>query len=413
MTPLLRGLRIVEGSAFVAAPLGGMTLAQLGADVIRFDPIGGGLDVGRWPITETGRSLYWAGLNKGKRSICIDIRRDEGRELVYALIGAPGESAGLFVTNFPARGWLDFETVRASSRSDVVMVNVMGSSDGRSALDYTINCAIGYPLVTGDATRDAPINHVLPAWDTMTGMATAIAVLAAERHRRETGEGQLVRLSLADVALWTVGNLGHIAEVEINGEDRPAYGPYLYGAFGRDFATSDGERIYVVAITPQQWRALVTATEAQAEIEALEARIGASLGDEGERFRQREALADLFGPWIASRSLATVAEVFDAARVCWGRYQSFAQLVAEDPRCSERNPLFQRVEQPGIGAYLMPGLPVDFGAVPRAPVRRAPMLGEHTDAVLAEVLGLPEREIGRLHDAGLVAGPDGERGGGG
>ncbi|HMX23487.1 MAG TPA: CoA transferase, partial [Accumulibacter sp.] len=79
MDGILKGLRVVEGSAFVAAPLGGMTLAQLGADVIRFDPIGGGLDYGRWPLTLDGRhSLFWASLNKGKRSIAVDIRAPRG-----------------------------------------------------------------------------------------------------------------------------------------------------------------------------------------------------------------------------------------------------------------------------------------------------------------------------------------------
>ena len=101
----LAGLRVVEGSAFVAAPLGGMTLAQLGADVIRFDPIGGGLDYGRWPLAPDGRaSLFWAGLNKGKRSIAVDFRNPEGRELLSELITQPGEDRGLFSTNFPAKG---------------------------------------------------------------------------------------------------------------------------------------------------------------------------------------------------------------------------------------------------------------------------------------------------------------------
>ena len=84
---------MIEGSAFVAAPLGGMTLAQLGADVIRFDQIGGGLDAKRWPLAPSGGSLFWAGLNKGKRSIQVDLRSPEGRELVAALVGAPGPAA--------------------------------------------------------------------------------------------------------------------------------------------------------------------------------------------------------------------------------------------------------------------------------------------------------------------------------
>src|SRR5258708_19338320 len=103
---ILAGLRIVEGSAFIAAPLGGMTLAQMGADVIRFDDIKGGLDNDRWPVTRDGRSIYWAGLNKGKRSIAVDLHSPKGRELLAALITAPGEGAGIFTTNMPARGWL-------------------------------------------------------------------------------------------------------------------------------------------------------------------------------------------------------------------------------------------------------------------------------------------------------------------
>ncbi|MCU0627109.1 MAG: CoA transferase, partial [Gemmatimonadaceae bacterium] len=125
MPGILHGLRIVEGSAFVAAPLGGMTLAQLGADVIRFDPLEGGLDARRWPVTASGASLFWAGLNQGKRSIAVDIRTPEGQALVTALICAPGDEAGLFSTNFPARGWLAYEAL-ASQRADLVMVNLTG-----------------------------------------------------------------------------------------------------------------------------------------------------------------------------------------------------------------------------------------------------------------------------------------------
>src|SRR5512144_1559915 len=105
MNRILEGLRIVEGSAFVAAPLCGMTLAQQGAEVIRFDPLQGGLDARRWPLTATGKSLYWVGLNKGKRSIAVDTRSPEGQEIAAALIAASGDGNGIFLTNFPAHGW--------------------------------------------------------------------------------------------------------------------------------------------------------------------------------------------------------------------------------------------------------------------------------------------------------------------
>ena len=96
MKGLLEDLRIVELSAFVAAPLGGMTMAQMGADVIRIDPIGGGIDFRRWPVAPNGMSLYWAGLNKEKRSWALALDRPEGRELARAIITAPGAGGGSF-----------------------------------------------------------------------------------------------------------------------------------------------------------------------------------------------------------------------------------------------------------------------------------------------------------------------------
>jgi 2-methylfumaryl-CoA isomerase len=396
-------MRVVEGSAFVAAPLGGMTLAQLGADVIRFDPIGGGLDWRRWPVTPEGGSLFWAGLNKGKRSVAVDLRSPRGRELLTALITAPGPDAGLFLTNFPAQGWLDYGTLSAR-RPDLVMVVVAGNFDGSSDVDYTVNPATGFAWATGPIGSPEPTNHLLPAWDAVSGTLATTGLLAAERRRRLTGEGRLVRLALSDVAFAMAGNLGNIAEVQVLDRDRERAGNYLYGAFGRDFATADGRRVMVVGLTKRQWRSLVDATGLADDIAALEARLGRSLAGEGARFEAREAIADLVEPWIGARTLAEVREVFDRLDVCWGPYQTFRQAVEEDPRCSPANPMFTDVTQPGIGTYRMPASPLDFGTE-RLPARRAPLLGEHTDEVLAGVLGLSEPEIARLHDAGVVAGP--------
>lgn len=406
MTGILTGMRVVEGSAFVAAPLGGMTLAQLGADVIRFDPIGGGLDANRWPITADGKSLFWAGLNKGKRSIAVDMRSPRGKALLTELITAPGDDAGLFLTNFPAVGWLDFTTL-TSRRPDLIMVNIVGNPDGSSAVDYTVNPAAGFPWTTGPSILSLPVNHLLPAWDAITGTLAATGLLAAERKRRIEGIGRFVRLALADVAFAMVGHLGYIAEVQINKNERSKYGNDLYGAFGRDFATKDGKRVMVVGLTPRQWHSLVAAVgigDACAQVEKL---LGVDLEKEGDRFTARHVIGALLEPWVSSRTLSEVREVFDAHDVCWGPYQTFTELVTTDPRCSSANSMFAAVDQPGIGTYLMPGSPLEFSAIDRVPAAPAPQLGQHTDEILAGVLGLSSTEIGRLHDEGVVAGaPD-------
>jgi 2-methylfumaryl-CoA isomerase len=404
VTGILEGMRVVEGSAFVAAPLGGMTLAQLGANVIRFDPIGGGLDRNRWPVTADGKSLFWAGLNKGKRSIQIDLGSPRGRELVAELVTAPGPDAGLFLTNFPLRGWLDAGAL-ARRRPDLITVNITGNYDGSSAVDYTINPATGFPWATGPRHLSVPFNHLLPAWDAITGTLAATGLLAAERHRRLTGEGQVVRVALSDVALAMVGNLGKIAEVQINRSERPKDGNYLYGAFGRDFSTRDGRRIMIVALTLRQWQSLVAATGLGDAFAACEQVMDVDLAKEGDRFAAREVIGALLKPWATQRTFDQVREIFDAHDVCWGPYWTFTELIENDERCSPANPMFQEVEHPGIGTYLMPSSPLRFDACERLPARRAPLLGEHTDEVLADVLGMTDAEIGRLYESGVVGGP--------
>lgn len=404
MQGILNGMRVVEGTAFVAAPSGGMTLAQLGADVIRFDPIGGSLDYGRWPLTKDGKSLCWAGLNKGKRSLCVDFRDPRGQELLTSLICAPGEDAGIFSTNFPARGWLSYNALK-KHREDLIMVNLTGRRDGGSEVDYTVNPQVGYPLLTGSADTPEPVNHVLPAWDFISGQMIALSVLAAERHRRLTGQGQLVQIALKDVALAVLGHFGMIGEVMINDVDRPKYGNYLYGAFGRDFETKDGRRVMVIGLTPLQWKCLCKATELGDEFMAIGRRLNLDMAVEGDRFQARKEIAAALEPWFRARNLNEVRRIFDEHRVTWGPYRTVRETIESDPDCSLDNPTFEMLNQPGIGNYLMPGTPLNFGEVERLPVRPAPRLGEHTDEILLDILGLSETEVGTLHDEGIVAGP--------
>ncbi len=404
MYDLLQGLRIVEGSAFVAAPLGGMTLGQLGADVIRFDALEGGLDYRRWPVTKNGDSLYWAGLNKGKRSFRVDIQSPRGRELVQALITAPGPEGGIFLTNLPARGWLGYEML-STLRADLILLNVLGSRTGTPQVDYTVNASVGFPQVTGPEDRDGPVNNVLPAWDIATGMAAAIGLLAAERRRARTGEGGLIRLPLLDVALWATATLGYVGEAVVNGQDRARVGNHIYGTFGRDFRTADGSDVMVCLFTARNLRGIAEATGLGPAFDRIEAAHGADLNDEAARWRLREDIAAAIEPWIAVRPLASVAEAFDAHGVLWGPYRTFREM-AFDAELVRENPLFERIEQPGMGIWPVPGTPLDFAGLAREQPRPAPCLGEHTDEILASILRLPDAEIGRLHDDGVVRGPD-------
>lgn len=403
MYELLKGVRVIEGASFIAAPYCALSLAQLGAEVIRFDTIGGGPDFHRWPRVEGGGSFYWEGLNKGKKSVALNLSDPRGRELAVALITATGEGAGLFVTNYPAESFLAHAHL-AALRPDLITARVMGRADGGNAVDYTINCAVGLPMMTGPMDRSQePVNHVLPAWDLMAGATAAMAVLAALRDRAASGRGHEIRVPLSDIAAATMGTLGQIAEVAVSGQDRPKTGNDLFGAFGRDFTTADGRRIMIVALTARQWSGLVRALGITEAVVGLEAELGVSFAkDEGVRYLHRERLNPLVAEAVARQPFAALTARLDEAGACWGPYRTLSDALENDPMFSADNPLFAPVAHTSGHTYPTPGYPATFTAFERATPRRAPVLGEHTEQVLAEVLSLPSAAIAALHDSGVV-----------
>ncbi|MFI7123070.1 CoA transferase [Amycolatopsis sp. NPDC049868] len=402
MTRPMTGTHIVECASFVAGPTGGMTLAQLGADVIRVDPIGGGSDHFRWPVAPTGESYYWASLNKGKRSVAIDLRSQEGRELVLALATAAGPDRGVLIDNVVGRPWLAHERL-AARRSDVIHVRVQGYPDGRPAVDYTVNAETGVPRITGGDDWAAPVNHVLPAWDLVAGLSVATGVLAALNQRARTGAGAYVELALSDVALAGVANLGWLSEAADRHGERPRHGNHVYGSFGVDFACRDDTRVMVVALTDGQWRALQSATGTAEVFAALEQALNADLRDEAERYRLRETIEAVLRPWFAARDLDEVGKELDAARVLWGRYRGMADLVADHRE--QLHEVLADLRLPGGGSAITARSPLRFSGE-RGPAGVCPVLGGDTDSVLAEVLGLTAAELGGLHDRRVIATPD-------
>lgn len=395
MYDLLTGLSVIEASSFVASPTAGLYCAQMGAEVIRVDQIGGGPDFRRWPVTPDNSSLYWENLNRAKKSVALDLSRTEGRELLQALVRATGQ----VITNFPARGFMAHDTLSAA-RAELITVRVMGWADGSPALDYTVNNAVGYPLLTGDGP--GPVNHVLPAWDLLTGAYAAFALLAALRRRESTGLGGEVRIPLSDVAIGTVANLGSLAEVMMTGADRPRLGNTVFGLFGRDFLTRDGERTMIVVVTHRQWGNLLSALGLGEAVAALEAARGVSFAhDDGLRYTHRDALFPLFEAAIGARDHADLAAAFDAGGIVHSAYRTMHAAV-HDPALVAANPIFGAAPNPSGMDYPAAGAFATLPQAERGSPRPAPRNGEHTVEVLAERLALPSGEIARLIDAGIA-----------
>ncbi|RRO16927.1 2-methylfumaryl-CoA isomerase [Saccharopolyspora rhizosphaerae] len=402
----LAGLRVVEMSSFVATPLCGTVLAQLGAEVVRVEPLDGAPDRTRWPLTDDGVSLYWNGLNPGKRAIAVDLTQEEGRRLVSDLVVSGGPSGGIVVSNNERWAELGYEALRAR-RPDVVHAVLTGRHDGGTAVDYTVHAASGFPLVSGPEDHDGPVNSVVPAWDLSAGYQLAIALLAAERRRARTGEGSEIRIALEDVAFAGAGLLGYLAEAQVRpSEPREPTGNYVYGTFGRDFTTADGDRFMVVALTPRQWKDLLRVTGLEEAVSALARALGTDFFDEGERFRHRTVLAGLISAWFEQHSTAHVTEALAETRVLWSQYRTFTDLAADDARALRELPLFSTVDQPGVGSLVAPGSPLVVDGR-RATPSPAPRIGQDTGSVLADALGIDAEKLNDLAERGVIgtAGP--------
>ena len=410
MYPLLSGLSIIEVSSFVASPTAGLYCAQMGAEVIRVDHKAGGLDYDRYMLTREGRSLSWENLNRAKKSVALDLQSPQGRELLVELVRRTGQ----LITNLPVDSFLSHAKL-AEGRADLVSVRIMGWHDGRQAMDFTVNAASGYPLMNGPADWDPgpdglgapPVNQVLPAWDFITGAYCAFALLAGLRHRDATGEGSELRVPLGDVAIGTMANSGAMAEMLYRGGDRERLGNAIWGAFGRDFLSRDGQRFMVAALTPKQWRGLVEAFEVADEIAALEQRLGVDFGSgDRPRFEHREALFAVFQSAAGKHDYANLAERLGKAGATFERYRTMHE-AANDRSLVADNPLFgPSPANPSGFAYPAARSFANDPARKRGNPRPAPYLGEHSEEVLVERLGMGSGEIARLIDAGVVGTSD-------
>lgn len=403
MYGILNGLRVIEASSFVASPSAGLYLAQLGAEVIRVDTIGGGPDYNRWPKSNEGVSFYWEGLNKGKKSITVNIGTDQGKSLLQDLACAPGENGGILLTNFPQAGFLSYKTL-AEKRADIIVARVMGQSNGGPALDYTVNCALGYPLMTGpqSLSDDEPVNHVLPAWDLLAGAYAAFSLLAADKHRVATGEGGEYKIPLTDIGVTAMANMGQLAEVLYQDGNRSRHGNELYGAFGKDFKTADGKRMMIMAITSRQWRGLLSVLEIEQQVSKIESTRGVTFAkDEGVRYQHCDALYPLIESRVCLRQAAELQSALDAVGGCWGEYQTMRE-AADDEDLVKNNPIFTEIKNPSDFTYPTPGSALTITDHKRGTATVAPHLGQHSESVLQSVLGMDRDKVSDLVSQGVV-----------
>ena len=227
--------------------------------------------------------------------------------------------------------------------------------------------------------------------------------MAALHHRGATGAGSEVRLPLGDVMIGTVANSGALAEMLYRGGDRPRLGNAIWGALGRDFVSRDGKRFMVAVLTAKQWHAMVEALEIAGPIAALEEETGVAFAaSDHNRFVHRDTLFAIVQEAAEKRDYADLAERLTRAGATFERYRTMHEAVT-DPVLVADNPLFGPAPtNPSGFAYPAPRSMAHLGGEDRGDPAPAPYLGQHSEEVLAERLGLASGTIGDLIDRGVV-----------
>jgi crotonobetainyl-CoA:carnitine CoA-transferase CaiB-like acyl-CoA transferase len=397
--PPLSGTRILSFSSFGAGPWATMLLADLGAEVIKIeDPHSGG-DTARSvpPLAEglRGDSLYFQSLNRNKRSLALDVARPEGQALFHRLVRRADAVYNNLRGDLPRRLGLDYAALGPiNPRIVCASCSGFGRSSSRASepgYDFIVQALAGYMSLTGEPGTP-PARCGVSVVDFSAGLVSAIGLLAALLRARETGRGGDVETSLYASAL---AMLNYLAAWNLNLGLRPerlAASAHQSIAPVQIFATRDGW-IFVMCMKDRFFTSLCERL-GRPEL-AAEPRFASIAA----RYAHREPLVAILGEILAQRTTAEWLALLRGAVPCAPVNDVAAALA--DPLLQELGLLWE-IEHPQLGPLRQVGCPIELPGSAPAPRRRAPRLGEDTDALLAELLDLPGAEIERLRAKGVL-----------
>jgi crotonobetainyl-CoA:carnitine CoA-transferase CaiB-like acyl-CoA transferase len=389
--PPLAGVRVVDLSRVLAGPYATMTLADLGADVVKIEHPAGGDETRTWgPPFAGGESVYFLSVNRGKRSVALDLKDQEGRELALELCAR----ADVVIENFRPGGatrlGLDYEAVR-KRRSDVVYCTISGfgarEPRDRAGYDFTVQAESGLMAITGEPDGE-PMKVGVAIVDVLAGLNAATAILAALRRRDLTGEGDHVEVSLLDSAFAALVNVG--ANALLTGEEPLRHGnahasivPY------QPFRAADGW-IAVAAANDGLYARLCKA------IERPDLADDENYSTNEARVLNREQLIGELQEVFAGRSTDDWERLLLAAGVPAGKIRG----VGEALRAGQART--RRVDHPTAGAVELVGPPFELDSATLGAVTPPPLLGQHTSEVLRE-LGVDDERLASLEERGVIA----------
>jgi len=390
---ILNGIRVLDCSIAMAGPLAAQRLGDMGADVVKVEPTSGEWQRHASAGGATGNKINvsFLSLNRNKRSLAVDLKAPEGKALLLELV----KTADVFLQNYrpgvAERLGVDYATLSAINPR-LIYVSMSGyGEDGPYRLypgqDLLLQGMSGAMLSAGaEGQPPAPAGQYLV--DAVTAYSAFEGALAALFHRERTGEGQLVQVNMLDaittlqmqeLSVFTVGNKPQTRSAEAHAHS------YIRAPYGV-FATSDGFITLAMA-------KLVKLGE------VLDDPFFATLDEERDGWTQRDAIFGRIRERLTGRTSAEWLAAFRAADIWAGPVYGYADLV-DDPQI-KHNGTFVEYDHPTEGRVKTPGFPIRFSRTPSAITRGAPLVGEHSHAVLSE-LGLDDDAITQLIESGVV-----------
>jgi len=392
----LDGIRVLDLTRILAGPLCAMMLGDMGADVIKVEPPGTGDDTRTWgpPFIE-GEAAYFLGLNRNKRSVTLNMAVPAGQEILAALI----RKCDVLVENFKVGtlekwgftdAWLEANAPRVI-RCSITGYGANGPKGGLPGYDFILQAESGLMSITGPQDGP-PTKHGVALVDVCTGMLASNAILGALHARERTGRGQHVDLSLYETSLFMLANvaanyLGAGREGGRYGNGHPSIVPYT------TYPTSDGMMAVAVGNDAQfaKFAAAVGHPEWAQDARFIKNR---------DRVAHRELLDGMIAETLKTGAAQTWVDLLKAAGVPCGRINSVKQAF-DDPHTAARA-MIETVEHPAAGALRLIGTPFKFGGTPTSVRRAPPLLGQHTEEVLRDELGLAGARIAELRGAGVI-----------
>ena len=411
----LDGIRVLDLSRVLAGPWCTQTLADLGADVIKIERPGSGDDTRTWgpPFLkdaqgqDTAEAAYYLGANRNKRSVTCDIAHSDGQALIRALV----KHCDVFVENFKvgdmARYGLDYASLSALNPK-LVYCSVTGFGQTgpyreRAGYDYAVQGMGGLMSVTGerDDLGGGPQKVGVAVADLFTGMYATVAILAALRHAERTGEGQQVDMALLDTQVAMLANLGsnYLVSGKVPGRAGNAHQnivPYqVFEVMAADGAPPEQRDHLILAVGNDGQFAKFCAVAGHPEWAQ-----NPRYAQNADRVRHRAELVPLLEAVMKTRNKATWLAALEAAKVPCGAINTLGEVFV-DPQIQERGMVttWDHPIQPGLKLV---SSPIKMSQTPVRQDLPPPLLGQHTEEVLSEVLGWSPAQQASLRSKGVI-----------